>query len=264
MFENKKIGGNTMNDNENRNEEIVEETEFRSVDTEEMTEVDEIVDFVEELPQRELSSISRLINTFIEPSKTMKDIIAKPTILFPIIVLFILATLSTIITSELIREASIQGMIDGGVTPTDALVNMSVYFAIGFAGIAATLITFLSAAIIHGLSLLMQGRATFKTTISVIFHSTYISLIGMFILSFVQYTTNNMFISFSPAMFLAEDKFGSATHMILASLDIFNIWYIVVAIIGISITHKISKIKACVPVLIPTLVFVAIALFFTF
>lgn len=264
MFENEKIGGNMMNDNETRNEEIVEETEFKSVDTDEVTENEILDEFVEELPQRELSSTSRFINTFIEPSKTMKDIIAKPTILFPIIVIFMVSTFSAIITIDLTREIMIQSFIDSGQMPSESIINMSVYSVIGFAGLGTILVTLVSGIIIHGLSLLVQGRATLKTTLSVMFHSTYISLAGMFILSFVQYATNNIFISFSPAMLLTEDKFGSASHMLLASLDVFNIWYIIVAIIGISVTHKISKIKACVSVLIPTIVFVAIAAYFTF
>jgi len=50
-----------MNDNEPRNEEIVEETEFKSVNTDEVTENEILDEFVEVLPQRELSSTSRFI-----------------------------------------------------------------------------------------------------------------------------------------------------------------------------------------------------------
>ncbi|MGV8145020.1 MAG: Yip1 family protein [Alkaliphilus sp.] len=247
-----------MNENENRNEQLDEETEFRSVDDEEMTEVDELDDFGEEFPQRELSSVARLINTFIEPSKTMKDIIAKPTVLFPMIILFLVITFTAIITMGLAREVIIQTLTDAGQVPTETMINIAVYTGIGAAGIFGVLGILLVGLFVHGISLLMSGKATLKTTFSVIFHSSYISLAGALILSFVQYFTDNLFVTFSPAMLLAEDMFGSATYLFLASLDVFSIWYLVVAIIGISITHRISKLKASVPVLILSFVLIAI------
>ncbi|MCD5414721.1 MAG: YIP1 family protein [Clostridiales bacterium] len=254
-----------MYEKEDRNGELEEETEFSSVDSDEFVESEDYYDFEEELPERELSSISRLINTFVDPVSTMKDIIAKPTLLFPIIVVIIATTISSVLTMGLAKEAQIQAFADFGISVTQQMIdgiNWQVQAGVAASGILIVLFSFVIGLIVHGISLLMGGKAKLKNTFSVYFHASYISSAGLLILSTIKYFTNDRFITFSPAMFLAEDMLATPIFVVLASLDVFSIWSFVVTVIGISITHKISKIKAVIPILFPTVVIVAILAYF--
>jgi len=112
----------------------------------------------------------------------------------------------------------------------------------------------------YGIAHIFEGKAKFKTTFSVIIFAYFINVLGEIIRSIIGLLTRSYLVTTSPALFLSQSDVNTPMFTLLSNLDIFSLWYLGVSVIGISIIHKISKVKAAVAVLLPWGIMIGISL----
>ena len=64
-------------------------------------------------------------------------------------------------------------------------------------------------------------------------------------------------VTMSLAAVVPNLEINTPLYILLASFDVFTIWYLMVSVVGISVVHKISKGKATVVAVSPWAIFIA-------
>jgi len=178
--------------------------------------------------------IMNLINLFIHPIKYFKEIGEKEkvSLLAPIVILVIIGVLTgltagnTVSSMELPEEqlGSIQGLA----------IGFGIFSGIIGLGIALVLKT----GIFHFVLKKMKGNASFKSAIYVVGISYFPKIFqGILNLIFQKPLDLNTIYEFNLVNYLA------------GIINVFNIWQIVLTIIGLSIVYGVSYRKTAIPVI---------------
>ncbi len=198
----------------------------------------------------------RLKYVFISPSKAFENIKHHPKVLFPMLVILIgmlLLSLPRInMMKEFMREAAIQQYAKMGMempAGAEALVDVQVYTTIVITVIMLAVIWLVKSALINAFSGFVNGTGTFKQAFSVITYSYFPVFLGSIIVTIISLVTKQYNIITSLAVFLPDSQMGTFLYTILGNLDIFVIWYQILAIIGISKVYSISKKSSAILVL---------------
>ena len=175
-----------------------------------------------------------LINLFIHPIKYFKEIGEKEkvSLLAPIVILVIIGVLTgltagnTVSSMELPKEQS--GAIQG------LAIGFGIFSGIIGLGIALVLKT----GIFHFVLKKMKGNASFKSAIYIVGISYFPKIFqGILNLIFQKPLDLNTIYEFNLVNYLA------------GIINIFNIWQIVLTIIGLSIVYGVSYRKTAIPVI---------------
>ncbi|MDP9749865.1 MULTISPECIES: Yip1 family protein [Thermoanaerobacter] len=201
---------------------------------------------------KEMNFMQRVIGIIISPTETMKNLMEKPRILYPILAMVFGMVLLYLIRfpvfSEYIKNNVQMTLSQSGVSLTqeqiDAAVKMAPYMAMISTPINQLLTWFISTAIIFGLIKLFKGQGSFKQYLSITGYAYTITLLYILLSLVVSFFTGELTINSSLGLF-AQSLKGSYIYGIMRSIDLFNIWYYVVIAIGVSLVSKISKAKAC-------------------
>jgi len=175
-----------------------------------------------------------LINLFIHPIKYFKEIGEKEkvSLLAPIVILVIIGVLTgltagnTVSSMELPKEQS--GAIQG------LAIGFGIFSGIIGLGIALVLKT----GIFHFVLKKMKGNASFKSAIYIVGISYFPKIFqGILNLIFQKPLDLNTIYEFNLVNYLA------------GIINVFNIWQIVLTIIGLSIVYGVSYRKTAIPVI---------------
>lgn len=154
---------------------------------------------------------------------------------------------------ELLRDTYIQQYAQSGVEVTEGFIDNMVMGGIvgAIVGpiIGAVVVWLVKSALINAFSGFVNGTGTFKQALSVITYSYFPVFLGNIIITIILLITKQSNIITSLAVFLPDSQAGTFLYAILANLDIFVIWYQILAIIGISKVYSISKKSSSILVL---------------
>lgn len=205
----------------------------------------------------------RLKCVFVSPSKAFENLKHHPKVLFPILVILIgvllLSLLRINVMKEFLKETAIQQYAQMGMEVPegiDALLSVQVYGAIAGTIIGIVAVWLVKSALINAFSGFVNGTGTFKQAISVITYSYFPVFLGSIITTIISLITKQYNILTSLAVFLPNSQVGTFLHTFLGNLDIFVIWYQILAIIGISKVYSISKKSSAILVLGTWLVYI--------
>lgn len=160
---------------------------------------------------------------------------------------------------EFLKETAIQQYAQMGMEVPegiDALLSVQVYGAIAGTIIGIVAVWLVKSALINAFSGFVNGTGTFKQAISVITYSYFPVFLGSIITTIISLITKQYNILTSLAVFLPNSQVGTFLHTFLGNLDIFVIWYQILAIIGISKVYSISKKSSAILVLGTWLVYI--------
>ncbi|SCG81973.1 hypothetical protein DW1_0353 [Proteiniborus sp. DW1] len=199
----------------------------------------------------------RLKYVFISPSKAFENIKEHPRVLFPMLIILIGMLAITVprlnMMKELLRDTYIQQYAQSGVEVTEGFIDNMVMGGIvgAIVGpiIGAVVVWLVKSALINAFSGFVNGTGTFKQALSVITYSYFPVFLGNIIITIILLITKQSNIITSLAVFLPDSQAGTFLYAILANLDIFVIWYQILAIIGISKVYSISKKSSSILVL---------------
>lgn len=218
-----------------------------------------------ELVVKPLSWWERLKYIFISPSKTFENLKHYPKILFPMLVILIGVLLLSLPTIDMMKvtmkKAALEQYARMGIEMPagfDALMDVQVYTTIIVSVIAIAAIWIIKSALINAFSGFVNGTGTFKQAFSVIAYSYFPVLLGTIIRTVLVLITKESNIMTSLAVFLPNSQANTFIYLLLSNLEIFVIWYQVLAIIGVSKVYGISKKSSSILVLGTWIVFILI------
>lgn len=211
----------------------------------------------EEKKEAKLSLFQRIIKVFTDPVKAMEDISIKPKVLVPVLLISLVFILLNVARFNLIKEFIIKQLeIAMAQNPNigevpEGLMKIQLYTTFIIISITPLLTVFFKGLVSHGIAQLFNGKGKLKASISVITFSYFIVLFGEAIRTIIGLLVGNYMVTMSLAAVAPNLEINTPLYNLLASFDVFSIWYLMVSVVGISVVHKISRGKAAVVVLSP-------------
>ena len=223
----------------------------------------------------ELSHTDKLVGVFSEPGVTFRKIAMFPpkTLdwILPLLILMIVSILSIIVSfsnpaikqeMRLEREKQVQKMVDEGKLTqqqADQQAEVAEKFMDGpFFYITTSLTTiiglfiffFLATGVFHlGTKLILKGAASYKESMVAYGLPFYISIIQVIVTLILTLVMGKQFKSTSVAAFIDMDK-QYIVYFILSKIDVFSIWFYIVAGIGFAKMSKSENTKKYIIVIV--------------
>jgi hypothetical protein len=198
---------------------------------------------------------SRLGNIFANPRKTFEAVDQKPTWLVPLLILIILAILSTqLMFDEIVKEQMEKARNNPNITSeqlaqqeemfADNPLIWRVVFSIG--SLFAFSVWFLALAGIFYFvgSVILGGDSSFKRLLSVVCWSGCILILSTIVTVPLMMAKGNMNVSLSLALLLPAEAIDTRLYTLLSKFDFFMIWFIAVFATGFGIVYKFTTAKA--------------------
>jgi hypothetical protein len=207
------------------------------------------------------NSFARIAGVFFSPAETFADIARKPDILIPLIVILVIGYVTTFMVmphldwdAMITTQAEMVKKQNPNVSDAD-LAQMgrftkAIAQVMGYIGPLLVLIGYLIIAlVVWGACRLMGGQGDFKQAFSATLYAHFPRVILGIIASavimargMVDPQTMATVVKSSPA-FLVDMKEQPVLFTVLASFEIFQIWTIILLIIGFAALTKLSKAK---------------------
>jgi hypothetical protein len=210
------------------------------------------------------NTLQRIIGVLFNPGPTFESIVQRPNILGPLLVFVVIAILSSVAVAvkvdfaALAREAIEANpnippdKAEGAVSMTKSVMKISMY--------ASPLLIVLMLVITAGVCLLafrmFGGEGNFNIALSVTIYAWFPRLIRGILGAIVMLTKGSMSIYdlqnpvMSNLAFLFDPKTQPVQYALGSALDIFNIWSLVLLIIGMASMSKLSKARSAVIVIV--------------
>lgn len=201
--------------------------------------------------QKPLTWYERLKYVFISPNKLFSNLVQHPKILAPILTIVIVMVGLILIRFNLFQEY----VLTAQNRSTDIGSTIISIFSFTLFPIIVLLI---KSRIIHGFVPIFGGDANYKQFFSIIAYSYLPVMIGEIIVAIISLIQGQFDVSISFAQLLPQSMENGFLYAFLAQINIFVIWYQILAIIGVSYVYEISRKKAAVPVLLTWLSWILI------
>lgn len=210
------------------------------------------------------NGFQRAINIITSPVAVIEDIKEKPNYWVPMIIIWVVTLLSTLLLKDLSAQLNDILFANKNMTPeqiaaakemSSGFVKVGMYLVV----IGAPLAAIVKGAFSKLLSILFSGKGTLAQTVSLVLNTYMIQMLGTLVSLPIMLITQNAAFSFSPAILLPMSKFGTPIFTTLMYFNVFSIWYLVVTIVGIKKIHEISTWKAALITLIPLIILIALS-----
>jgi hypothetical protein len=227
------------------------------------------------------STWQRIIGVFFSPGETFEDIVRRPDILWPLIILTLVGFITTVLVmphldfdavvaqqTEMMQKQGKQ-MSDADVERMGRITKAMAKVA-GYIGPLFIIVGYLLIALVlWGAFRLMGGEGDFKQSLSTTLYSFFprmvlggiIGTVVIMMRGMVDPTQAASVMMTNPA-FLVDMKAQPILFALLTSLDIFMLWTIVLLTIGFSKVSRLSKGKSAAIIVSLWIVTVAIKLGF--
>lgn len=207
------------------------------------------------------NSFARIAGVFFSPGETFADIARKPDILIPLLVILVIGYATTFMVmphldwdAMLTQQGEMMKKQNPNVSDAD-LAQMGRFTkamaqVMGYIGPLLVIIGYLIIAlVVWGACRLMGGQGDFKQAFSATLYAHFPRVVFGIITSvvimargMVDPTTMATVVKSSPA-FLVDMKEQPVLFSLLGSFEIFQIWTIILLIIGFAALTKLSKAK---------------------
>ena len=197
-----------------------------------------------------LNFFQRVTGIIVSPRETMKDLVRKPRILFPMLLMVLSVLLYQLLRFDLYKEflkyvmqmsLQQQGM---QISPEQLEASMGLYVIFGMAGapLGAIIAWIAGSAILLGIMKIFKGEGSFKQYLSVTGYAYVIYLLYLLVSLGLSYSTGELYINDSPALFASGMK-GTMLYGFLRGIGLFTVWQYIVAGIGVVELSKVSRAK---------------------
>ena len=227
---------------------------------------DVLSEFSEELSEPTMGLIQRIIGVFTSPKAVMEDVKIKPYTGMLLLVFALVGLITTIPTLSLIKDSILDAMllqsgeinIDSAML--DSILNYTVIATLIGAVVSSALVPIVSGLVSHIIAILVGGEGKFKQTIGINTMAYTVIMAGTILRLALILVTKNIYVSFSPAMFLGANPTANPLYSLLSVVEVFNIIYLYFVYIGIKVVHNVSSFKAWIITLLPTIFLILISL----
>jgi hypothetical protein len=201
-----------------------------------------------------MNVFQRIIGIIVSPGKTMQNLIVRPRILFPILMIAISSLLLILINmtqyKEYMRASTEVVMENMGMTLTpeqlDMQMNFSAITSLITTPIIYLVIWLIGTAILFGIVKAFKGEGKFKQFMSITGFAWVITVLSYIVMTAVSYATGSFNLELpvtSVASILPADLKGNFVYGLARGIELFSIWQYVVIAIGVTQLSKLSKTK---------------------
>lgn len=201
--------------------------------------------------------MSKILDIFVAPTKVFTSLKQKPEWVLPFIILLVVVALSTIVTLTLTRDAIMaqqeevmrqRGMSEEQIEQALKVTHGPVMAIVGgiTAAIFMTIVLLLFAFIVNLLLPVFGGSGSFKPVFAVMCFSSLVLALGSILKLLLVIVTKSPFVTTSLALLVPNLDKASFLFKVLANVDFFVIWEMILVALGISITNGIKKQSAYV------------------
>ena len=208
------------------------------------------------------SSLARVVNVLFSPTRTFEAIRQRPTWLVALVILVLLGLAgSYLVTGKMdIEEVVRESVADSGRQLSDDQLEQAIALQeklLPVFAIAGPLVIFPGACLLMALLFwvvlrLLGGEMTYKTSFATTVHGLMPNAISSLLalpvvmsrgaLSYEEVRSGGVLAS-NLAHFAPEET-GTAVRALLAGIDVFTIWALVLLIIGLAVTARVSRAKS--------------------
>jgi len=208
--------------------------------------------------KKPMSAWQKVWGIFFDPRRTFSSLSEKPTWILPVIVLIVIAMISSVLVTpfrmqEAIekidqnprltaeqRERIIEDMQERQAKPWMKLIS----YGIGPIVAIFFIVLVVSAALYFGGNVLLGGDSSFKQIFSVYSWSSLVSIPALIVKAPLMLVKNSTHVHTSLAALMPSGSDESIFFKILTHTDIFTIWEIWLISIGLAIVYKFSTKKS--------------------
>lgn len=205
--------------------------------------------------------MTKVLDIFYAPTKVFTSLKEKPEWVTPFVIVLVVIALTAALTVSMTRETVMvqQEEILRERGMTEEQIEQAMKFASGpaalimstiFAPLVTAIILLAFAAVLNLFIPLFGGKGAFKHVFSVVCFSSLIKVPSAILRLILIAITKSLYVTASLALFvpnLAKTSFG---YRLLAGIDFFIIWEMILVALGISITNEVRKNNAYILVFI--------------
>ena len=222
--------------------------------------------------EKEMGTFEKIYNVFLAPSKTFQSIDRKPDWIIPMAIVLAVVLLVTIFIMPIVMPEKMAEqrakMEEKGMSPEEIDRAVEMGESIGskagpVMGVVSTFIVLLiiAALLMFTCGIILGGEKTsFKKVLSVVSYTSLIGSLGSLILLPVILSKKTAEVGFNLASFMSSDASESFLYQLLKKVDLFMIWEIIVAGIGLAVIYKLTTKKTITAVALLYVIVVAIGL----
>ena len=186
--------------------------------------------------------VSRFFGVLLSPIETLRAVAARPRVLgmLAIITLMIAGTATAFFNTDVGQlawedEAQLRG------TEQPAIEQIRPY--IGYFGLAPLVVVPAVAVALAGVlyvvfNAVLAGEATFKHVLAVVVHSGIIKAAQQVFVTPLNYYRESLSSRTNVAVFFPMIEEGSFVARLLGTIDLFNVWWIVVLAVGLGVLYR--------------------------
>jgi hypothetical protein len=201
-----------------------------------------------------MGGLSKVVNIFFEPRKVFESLKIKPTWLVPVIIVAVLGMGFFYYTFPYIMNEQVQNIRDNDRIPEEHKERIIErikeaehppiwQMAIAPAG-TLVYVVIVAAVLFFVFNVLMGGDSGFRRVFSVFCYSSLVAIPSMIVKFPLVMMKGNVNVQTSLGLLLSPEAKGSFLHSVLSSLDIFNLWQVILVSIGLGVMYKFSTKKA--------------------
>lgn len=211
----------------------------------------------QEIPTEAPGFLKRLLWVFTSPGKLMASLAERPKVLLTLILaaipLDLLYYLQMPLFKDFLRNTMIQQsqssyMQSLGVEMTPEMIEAQlptqIIATLITTPLGAVIMLLVSALICFAIFRIMGGEGKFKAYLSVVSHANVITVLYTLLLIPITYITGTLNLGSSItslSTLVSKDAVSPILYSILNSIDLFSIWYYIVAAIGMAAVSKLKK-----------------------
>jgi hypothetical protein len=214
--------------------------------------------------------LSRIAGIFFEPRKVFNYLNYKPSWLFAFILILIIAIviaeiilpqnllLQKEIVSQIPRLSSAPPEILDRMTEVDTGKRISTAISEVLKNLIGLFL--LTSLVYFFCNIILGGESSYKKVLSVVTYTSFITILGAILKTPLILAKNSADVQTSLALLMPEGDFTKIRYLLLAFIDVFAIWQIILIALGMTVLYRFSKGKAFTATIISWLIVVLLGI----
>ncbi len=199
----------------------------------------------------EPSLLAKIAGVFLDPKRTFTSLDRKPDFIVPMVIMMVVALASAIILWPLIQELIAEQMSDAiaeGQVPAEQLETIQksqrIAALVGAPLGAALQILAIALVMFFAGNILIGGQSSYKKILSVFAYTSLIGILASAVTIILAQSKGSMEVYTSLAALFPGSAKDTVLFKVAGVFDLFKIWELIVASIGMSIVYKVTTQKA--------------------
>lgn len=228
--------------------------------------MEEEIKSLEPEKMEKMGFFSRISGIFFEPRKVFNYLNYKPSWLFAFLMILIIAIIIAEVTlpqnlllqkeivSQIPRLSSAPPEILDRMTEVDTGKRISTAVSEVLKNLIGLFL--LTSVVYFFCNIILGGESSYKKVLSVVTYTSFVTILGAILKTPLILAKNSADVQTSLALLMPEGDFTKIRYLLLAFIDIFAIWQIILIALGLTVLYRFFKGKAFTAAIISWLVIV--------